>query len=237
MMNGIRVLPLSMLPISHVLLSMNVLPINHLLLPINVLLISHLLLPLNVLPISNLLLLLLDVLLISHPLLLLQLLYPKTPRNGSKGRWSKTKRKRKRLMLHPTRTTQKRKRAVSHKTKTKQRRKKPMRPWNGNVKIMKSLCTLEEEALINLDHGSTHSDIFQTVTGMNELLEIIVTETHRYAIQRGRNFETTEDEMKAFLWINFIIGIKKLTFLDDYWSTDKYIGNEKIQNVITRTRF
>ena len=47
-----------------------------------------LLLPLNILPISHLLLLLLDVLLISHPnlLLLLQLLYPKTPGNGSKAR-------------------------------------------------------------------------------------------------------------------------------------------------------
>ena len=46
-----------------------------------------LLLPLNVLPISHLLLLL-DVFLISHPnlLLLLQLLYPKTPGNGSKAR-------------------------------------------------------------------------------------------------------------------------------------------------------
>ena len=47
----------------------------------------HLLLPLNVLLISHLLLLLLEVLLVSHPnlLLLLQLLYPKTRRNGSKA--------------------------------------------------------------------------------------------------------------------------------------------------------
>ena len=32
---------------------------------------------------------------------------------------------------------------------------------------------------------------------MNELLEIIVTETNRYATQKGRKFETTEIEMKA----------------------------------------
>ena len=43
--------------------------------------------------------------------------------------------------------------------------------------------------------------------------------------------------MKAFLGINFIVGIKKLPSLEDYWSTDKCIGNEKIQNVMTRTRF
>ena len=76
-----------------------------LLLPLNILLINHLLLPFNILPISHLLLLI-NILPISH---LLLPLYPKTPRNRNKARWSKTKRKRKR--------------AVPFKTKTKQRRK------------------------------------------------------------------------------------------------------------------
>ena len=62
-------------------------------------------------------------------------------------------------------------------------------------------------------------------------------ETNRYATQKGHNFETTESEMKASLGINFIMGINKLSFLEDYWSTDKCIRNEKIQNVMTRTRF
>ena len=51
---------------------------------------------------------------------------------------------------------------------------------------------------------------------MNELLEVIVTETNRYATQKGCNFETMEDEMKAFLGINFITGINKLPSLEDY---------------------
>ena len=46
--------------------------------------------------------------------------------------------------------------------------------------MIKKKCTLEAEGVIDLDHGSTLFDIFQTVTGMNELLEIIVTETNRY---------------------------------------------------------
>ena len=66
-MNQILLLPLNVLPISHLLLPLNIIPISHLLLPINVLPISDLLLPLNVLLISHLLLLLLDVLPISHP--------------------------------------------------------------------------------------------------------------------------------------------------------------------------
>ena len=72
---------------------------------------------------------------------------------------------------------------------------------------------------------------------MNELLQIIAMETNRYTTQKSRNFETMEDEMKAFLGINFIMGINKLPSLEDYWSTNKCIGNEKIQNVMTRTRF
>ena len=90
---------------------------------------------------------------------------------------------------------------------------------------MKKECTLAAEVLIDLDHGSTPFDIFQTVTGINELLEIIITETNRYAAQKGHNSETTEDEMKAFptedemkafLGINFIMGINKLQSLEDY---------------------
>ena len=71
--------------------------------------------------------------------------------------------------------------------------------------------TLEVEGLTHYDHGSTLFNIFQTVTGMNELLEIIVAETNRYATQKGLNFETMEDKMKAILGINFIMGINKLT--------------------------
>ena len=57
--------------------------------------------------------------------------------------------------------------------------------------MTKKECTLEAEVLIDLDHGSTPFDIFQTVTGINELLESIVMETNRYVTQKGRKFETT----------------------------------------------
>ena len=43
--------------------------------------------------------------------------------------------------------------------------------------------------------------------------------------------------MKAFLRVNFIMGINKLPSLEDYWSTDKCIRNEKIQNIMKRKRF
>ena len=103
--------------------------------------------------------------------------------------------------------------------------------------MRKKECALEAEVLVDLDYGSTPFDIFRKVTGMNELLEIIVTETNRYATQNCRHFEKAEDEMKVFLGINFIMGINKLPFFEGYWSADKCIRNEKIQSVMTKTGF
>ena len=148
----------------------------------------------------------------------------------------KTKKKKVNVPSNENNTNQKR--AVSRKTKKKKANTTKEWKWEDKEKPMtKKECTLQAEVLVDLDRGSTHFDIFQTATGMNELLEIIVTETNRYATQKGCNFETTEDEMKAFLRINFIMGINMFPSLKGYWSTDICIGNGKIQNVITRTRF
>lgn len=53
--------------------------------------------------------------------------------------------------------------------------------------MMKKECNLEAEVLVNLDHSSTPFYMFQTVTEMIELLEIVVTETNRYSTQKGHN--------------------------------------------------
>ena len=100
-------------------------------------------------------------------------------------------------MFHSARTIQTRKRAVTRKTKTKQRRKRPMQSRKRNGWIIKKECTLEAEILVDIDHGSTPFDIFQMVTGMKERLEIIFTETNRYAIQKGRNFSNNNSNNKT----------------------------------------
>ena len=52
--------------------------------------------------------------------------------------------------------------------------------------MTKKEFTLEVEVLVDLDHGSTPFDIFQTVAGINELLEI-VTETNRVIFKKVRH--------------------------------------------------
>ena len=69
----------------------------------------------------------------------------------------------------------------------RQRQNKEEKDWKWEDKekcMSKKECTLEREVLVNLDQDSVPFEIFQTVTGMNELLEIIAVETNRYATQK-----------------------------------------------------
>ena len=89
-------------------------------------------------------------------------------------------------------------------------------------------CLLPPELLVNLDHSWTPFEIFSTVKGMNKFLEIIATESNRYATHNGSNFETMKEEIMAFLGRNIIMAINSLPAVEGCWSADKSIGNEKI---------
>ena len=50
-------------------------------------------------------------------------------------------------------------------------------------------------------------------------------------------FQTTLEELCAFLGINILMGIHKLPKMRDYWSVDEGLGNTLIQKMMTRDRF
>ena len=105
------------------------------------------------------------------------------------------------------------------KTKKKKTNKTEKRKREDKEKLMtKKECFLKVEVLVNLDHGSTLFNIFKKVTGMNEVLEIIVRETNRYATRNGCNF-------KDISYINVIMSINNLPSLEGYGSTEICIGN------------
>ena len=60
-------------------------------------------------------------------------------------------------------------------------------------------------------------EIFFLVTDLEELLELIVDQSKLYAHQNGRNFTVAKEELKAFLGINFVIAINKLTTIAECW--------------------
>ena len=80
-------------------------------------------------------------------------------------------------------------------------------------------------------------EIFELVTGLEELIDLIVVQTNLYAQQKGRSFTIDNNELKAFLWINYIMAINKLPTIAEYWRVDNRIGNNVIQNAMIRNRF
>ena len=66
---------------------------------------------------------------------------------------------------------------------------------------------------------------------------MIVEQSNLYAHQNGRNFTVTKEELKAFLGINFVMAINKLSTIAEYWRIDNLIGNDGIHNTMIRNRF
>ena len=80
-------------------------------------------------------------------------------------------------------------------------------------------------------------EIFSLMTGLEELLELIVEQSSLYAYQNGRNFTVTKEKMKAFLGLNFVMTISKLPTIVEYWRVDNLIGNGGIQHTVIRNSF
>ena len=89
------------------------------------------------------------------------------------------------------------------------------------------------------------SDFFFNLIFSDELIDLIVRETNRYARQKlaGNNtrlakwHDVTRQELKAYFGICLVMGINNLPRLAMYWSSDPLIGNTGIQNIMTKNRF
>ena len=98
-------------------------------------------------------------------------------------------------------------------------------------------CLLHAEVTLDFMGETTPMIVFGKTVIYDELLDIVVEQSNIYATQSGRAFITNREEMSAFLGINYIMSINKLPTLKSYWQADVFIGNEGIQNVMTRARF
>ena len=58
--------------------------------------------------------------------------------------------------------------------------------------------------------------VFAKMVGLEGLLLLLKTESERYAEQNGRMFQTTLEELCAFLGINILMRIHKLPKMRDY---------------------
>ena len=89
------------------------------------------------------------------------------------------------------------------------------------------------------------SNFFFNLIFLDELIDLIVSETNRYARQKlaGNNtrlakwHDVTRQELKAYFSICLVMGINNLPRLPMYWSSDPFIGNTGIENIMTKNRF
>lgn len=87
------------------------------------------------------------------------------------------------------------------------------------------------------DDKESPIDIFECLIDKN-IIENIVFQTNLYATQREKPFMPThETEIKIFLAINILMGVKKLPSYRDFWSSDAMLRDHYISNQMTRTRF
>lgn len=101
--------------------------------------------------------------------------------------------------------------------------------------------TYVEWGAIKIDTISQSSEpveVFRAVSEMDKLVQsIIVPQSNLYALQNGRVFETYNDEIMAFLGINFLMGYHVLPSLDDYWSNEADICVPFVLECMPRDRF
>ncbi|KAK3727613.1 hypothetical protein QZH41_006003 [Actinostola sp. cb2023] len=76
-----------------------------------------------------------------------------------------------------------------------------------------------------------------------ELFELMATETNRYTRQRAevkpdpKWRETTSEEIKAFLGLHVLFGIKQLPSTRLYWSANALIGVQTVKKIMPRNLF
>lgn len=100
-----------------------------------------------------------------------------------------------------------------------------------------------QEMKFNVPDNVSANNFFSQLFG-DSIMDIIVTETNRYARQKLANTprlekwkDITKQELRAYFGICIIMGINNLPRIAMYWSTDPFIGNTGIQSVMARNRF
>ena len=83
----------------------------------------------------------------------------------------------------------------------------------------------------------TEGEVFNTLVG-EDLFELMVFQTNLYATQKHKPFTPTNvKEIKSFIAVNFLMGIKTMPSYKDYWSSDPMLRDPYISNIMTLKRF
>lgn len=113
--------------------------------------------------------------------------------------------------------------------------------WDKNYQPLQSISEFSSEFGVpefikDLDNPDpvTLFQLFFT----DEFLEFIAYQTNLYAQQEGKPFKPTDKiEMKMFIAINLLMGIKKSPSYRDYWSSSPLLNDPYISSLMPCKRF
>lgn len=105
---------------------------------------------------------------------------------------------------------------------------KPASEFSKSFGVPDQLKTMDDPTPLKIFH-----ELFS-----KEIIEHIVFQTNLYAQQSEKKYIATSDkEIKTFLAINLLMGIKKSPSYRDYWSSDPKLKDPFISNLMSRHRF
>ena len=70
-----------------------------------------------------------------------------------------------------------------------------------------------------------------------DLVDLIVQHTNRYALQKGFHFTVSREDILAYIGINIAMGIKDLPEITDYWAQEPIIRSPWFLSVMSLKRF
>ena len=109
--------------------------------------------------------------------------------------------------------------------------------WKRTSKFVKAKkCIPEAHVLLEIPENANPLLICEGTTSLNELVKHICDQTNLYAIQNGRDFALNPKQTRAFLGINYIMSVSKLSKVKCNWSVVSHLSNDNVRNAMTRNR-
>lgn len=160
----------------------------------------------------------------------------------------------------PSTSTGKRRRSSYVRKKPKKKKRRPRSPepvqsdnsdsrdvasegtalWSTALPVLnnRSVSSLEPQYSSKLSSSCTPSESFSLYFN-DDVLEMIVLETNRYARQEARRgwHDLTKGELKAYLGILILMSVNPAHHLYLYWSSDSFFNVKEISSVMTFKRF
>ena len=86
--------------------------------------------------------------------------------------------------------------------------------WRPKIALnIREECNLVGEVYHQLKENTSPLDVYEKVVNLNDLIELLVTQSNLCSQQNGRHFKTNPEEKKAFLGTNYVMAVNQLAVI------------------------